>query len=112
MAIQNFETEIKRNEVKTITVTGRRWFQKSYGNTYNTVTVYVNNDEVFQLEPEYGYGSYYFQRAEELLQKLGLVDLKPNKKNGLNKIGLRQYCDKRGISLVDEVSDVGRERDL
>ena len=32
--------------IKTLKIYGRRWFQKSYGNTYHTTTVIINGEEI------------------------------------------------------------------
>lgn len=53
-----------------IEVSGKRWFQKSYGNTYHSVKVYVN-DEVLTDSFAYGYDDGYRQTAHELLIKNG-----------------------------------------
>ena len=42
-----------------ITLIGRRWFQKTYGNTYHTVTVLIDGTEVYQSPKSYGYGDQY-----------------------------------------------------
>ena len=51
-------------------VVGRKWFQRTYGNTYHSVTIYI--DGVTLYEPfTYGYGSHYKQTAHTLLKKSG-----------------------------------------
>lgn len=54
-------------EIKTLKITGKRWFQKSYGNTYHTVTVLVNGEEL-KSGITYGYGNHYLTTAAELLK--------------------------------------------
>jgi len=55
---------------KMIIIDGRRWFQKTYGNTYHSVTVTVDG-QTFSSGIHYGYGDQYRQTALELLQKHG-----------------------------------------
>lgn len=31
-------------KIERLKIQGKRWFQRSYGNTYHTVTVFVNNE--------------------------------------------------------------------
>lgn len=31
--------------IKTLEVIGKRWFQRSYGNTYHTATIIVNGEK-------------------------------------------------------------------
>tara|TARA_Y100000310_G_scaffold329160_1_gene398499 strand:- start:149 stop:451 length:303 start_codon:yes stop_codon:yes gene_type:complete len=55
-----------------ITIDARRWFQKTYGNTYHSVRVYANNKLVGECPFHYGYDESYLQTAHELLQKAGI----------------------------------------
>lgn len=67
-------------KVKEIHIEGRRWFQKTYGNTYNTTkTLVVFSDgttKEFFTPMEYGYGDHYKDIAiknlvnEKILPKL------------------------------------------
>lgn len=57
-------------KINTMKIEGKRWFQRSYGNTYHTVKVFVN-DEVLESEVTYGYGSHFLQTAAELLKENG-----------------------------------------
>ena len=47
--------------MQTIEVHGKRW-QDSYGNTYHTATIYIDNDvEPAYCSPiTYGYGDHYY----------------------------------------------------
>jgi hypothetical protein len=57
--------------MNTLTVIGRRWFEKTNGNTYHSVEVY-RNGELIGLEPfRYGYGRQYQQTALELMKNAG-----------------------------------------
>lgn len=90
--------------MKTLIVNGRRWFQKTYGNTYNTVEIIVNGESVAQLPKEYGYGEHYLQRAKNWLHENGYLD------------GIKQplwiHCEDNNIQFNYFVNDVSRERDL
>lgn len=91
--------------IKRIHVVGRRWFQKTYGNTYNTVRYNINDGEWIELPRTYGYGDYYIQRVQEDLVKKGLL---PKKELS----ALWSVCDDMGIKLITTVHDVPRQRDL
>lgn len=56
--------------IETLKIYGRRWFQKSYGNTYHTVTVIVNGEEM-KSGITYGYGNHYLQTAADMLRNAG-----------------------------------------
>ena len=55
------------DEVKTLSIVGRRWFQRTYGNTYHSVSIEVNGKRVADLPRAYGYGEQYLWRAWEWL---------------------------------------------
>lgn len=81
------------------------WFQKSYGNSYFNVKVYVNDIYVGQSGYTYGYGSQYEQAGEEILVDAGYVKL------GMFQ-SLSRYCRENNIDLVRNISSVNRKKDL
>ncbi len=97
-------------KIESITVVGRRWFQKSAGNTYCSATIYVNGKKVGVVAPTYGYGEYYLQAAFEHLDKLGLIN-RVKHANGSSTAPWK-YCQDNGISFDSQVFDVKREKDL
>ena len=56
--------------IKTLEVIGKRWFQRSYGNTYHTATIIVNGEEL-KSDIKYGYGTAYLQTAADTLRENG-----------------------------------------
>lgn len=54
-------------QIETLEIIGKRWFQKSYGNTYHTTTIVVNCEEL-KSDIVYGYGNHYLTTAAELLK--------------------------------------------
>ena len=60
---------------KLIIIDARRWFDRTYGNTYHSVTVTVKHarkeDLVLRCDYAYGYGEQYLQTAHELLHQAG-----------------------------------------
>ena len=91
-------------------VHGRRWFQRSYGNTYNSVTIYKGGEQVAYLPRTYGYGDYWLQRAHEWMGEHAFPELKDRHENGAPKHNTTSYFRDHGISY--SVDDVARERDL
>ena len=53
-------------------IIARRWFQSSYGNTYHSCRVLVDNELVGFVPFTYGYGEQYLQTALDILQKAGV----------------------------------------
>ncbi len=102
---------VNLSEVECVHIQARRWFQKSYGNTYFSlqVDVEVNGKliEVVNVPFEYGYGDHYDTVA--LQQFKGAVNIdKP----------LADYCylsralKESGMTVYNHCSDVARKKDL
>ena len=55
---------------KLIIIDARKWFDRTYGNTYHSVTVTVKHarkeDLVLRCDFAYGYGEQYLQTAHDL----------------------------------------------
>ena len=81
---------------KVTHIEGRRWFQKTYGNTYHTVTLFYDDGSSEKSERHYGYGDGYLQTAFEMM--------------GLEYGGTRALREDLGITY--SVADVERQRDL
>ena len=56
--------------IETLKIYGRRWFQRSCGNTYHTTTVIVNGEKM-KSGIKYGYGNHYLQTAADMLKIAG-----------------------------------------
>lgn len=103
---------MKTPKMKTLTIIGRRWFQKTYGNTYHTVVAIVNGKQLVNTDRQYGYGEQYISTAVEELEKLGyLADRKKYAHGGFAE-NLRQYCERKGITYVATCTEVARQKDL
>lgn len=87
-----------------ITVIGRRWFERVNGNTYHSVSVYVDGDLLERVPFTYGYGSQFEQSASDVLANAGLVPK--------GTYTLSRYFREHNVSYVCEVSDVARKKDL
>lgn len=95
---------------KNISVRGRRWFQRTYGNTYNSVEIFVDGERIC-LPRAYGYGDYYMQRAADELEQRGYLPGREHYPNG-SADTLWSYCRDNGIELSYSAVDVPRQRDL
>lgn len=96
-------------KVTSIRLLGRRWFQKSYGNTYHTCEVWVNDELVHKCPFAYGYGSQYAQSAQDWLDKNGYLPGMCS--NNMNET-LWRYCVRKNITLTNQVIDVHHRKDL
>lgn len=98
--------------MKSIVVLGRRWFRRSYSNTYTSVEVYVDGKLSARIGPTSGYGDYYLQLAGEVLHDTGQLQPAPEVYRNGGREGLRSWADRAGVALSYSVTDVARERDL
>jgi hypothetical protein len=90
--------------MKNITILGRRWFDKTYGNTYHSVRAIVDGEEVVSVPFHYGYGDQYQQTAYNELVKVGALQ------EGIASLSL--YCREHDIALYTDVVDVVKKKDL
>ena len=90
-------------------IEGRRWFQRSYGNTYHTVRIYANGELLHATEQQYGYDDQYIQTALDWLEANGYIERKeyPNGSKEGGTLYLRET-----LHGTNTVIDVTRERDL
>lgn len=89
-------------DTRGIHIAGRRWFQRTYGNTYHRVRIQLPGGEVIDSGKHYGYGEGYLQTAWDLLAARDLVQGKYG-----GTLALRERYE-----ITYDVADVGRERDL
>lgn len=93
---------------KQITLIGRRWHQRLYGNTYHTTEIFIDGVLVHKTPKQYGYGDQYRDSGLEWL--IGQRHL-PARAEWHHRVS-REVFEKAGITLACSVSDVRRERDL
>lgn len=95
--------EIMKNAktINTLRIYGRRWFQKTYGNTYHAVRVIVNGEEIIS-NVTYGYGDHYKETARQLLESNGFEVPESLKFN--------RYLHDNGFEAT--VVNVDRKKDL
>jgi hypothetical protein len=104
------KTSFSGPKVPHITIIGRRWFQRSAGNTYNSVRIMIDGKTVAVLPKAYGYGDQYYQRAGEWLADNNYVSLERHSNGSLEP--LHSLRDRGEIGLEYWAEDVTRERDL
>jgi hypothetical protein len=104
------------SKVQSVQVHGRRWFQRSYGNTYHSalVRVYLEGESVpreLVLPRAYGYGDHYLQRAADELERAGYMPGREHYAHGGAEPAW-QYFRAREIPFHYEALDVPRQKDL
>lgn len=97
-----------------ITIIGRRWFQRTYGNTYHSVSVIVDGTNIGRVPFMYGYGDQYIQTAFSILQDKGIYPKTGERRNGFEVDYSRFLDDMRNHRdrFTITVSDVARQKDL
>lgn len=96
----------QQKRFKMIIIDGRRWFQKTYGNTYHTVTVTIDGVSTTSGQ-HYGYGDQYRQTAFDMLQERGYF-----KGYTYNTFCSWCYEEKNRSKIHFTCADVKREMDL
>lgn len=99
-------------------IEGRRWFQRSYGNTYHTTTLHFDDGTSETSEITYGYDEGYLQTAIDILVKLGdmhnlrriarLIDINNDKK----PLWCYEWQAMKSNGVTTSASDVNRQKDL
>ena len=104
-------TEQTTTKSGTIHIEGRRWFQKTYGNTYHSVRIYRDGEIIANLPFQYGYGEQFLQTAFDWLAANGMPELLERHANGSRKHYGTQYL-REVMGGTYSVIDVGRKGDL
>jgi hypothetical protein len=89
----------------SIHISGARWFERTNGNTYHSVEIFVNGQRVHYDPFSYGYGDSYLDSAWTWLKKYKYI--RPRKNNSFWR-----YCTANKIEFSSSVSDVARKKDL
>ena len=112
--------------IKAVNISARRWFQKTYGNTYHTVKIEVVFDDdtrdVLTHDRTYGYGEMWNQTALTMLIRGGYATqeyypvtegkLLSNHIPSPKYCYATSYCREKAILCFSTVTDVSRQRDL
>lgn len=108
--------KLLNKNITEIYVNGKRWFQKSYGNTYHTVKVDIYNGttkkwQTLQSGIVYGYDNHFEHTAAMLLLKEGIFFASGTESMEQNAYKLARKFHIDDIFTVD-VMDVNRKKDL
>lgn len=88
---------------KSLHIEGRRWFQRSYGNTYHSVKIWIDGELVHISGKCYGYGDGYLQTA---------IDWLKANKHIPQDAEYGTYYLRETLGGTNSVIDVQREKDL
>lgn len=125
----NIINTVNANEIKEISVTGKRWFQRSYGNTYHSVNVavlvdvsvanrlcasqYGNKSGNVWIDLAYVGFAYGYDRGFEQTALSALIEtVKDAPATWRNMSYARQAAEDLGVVYTENVYDVIRKKDL
>lgn len=61
------------DNIKTLHIEGRRWFQRTYGNTYHSVRIWIDGKQIVYIPFSYGYGEQWLQTALDWMRAQQLI---------------------------------------
>jgi len=100
-------TETKQ---RTYHIEGRRWFERTNGNTYHSVRIFSDGEEIAYLPYQYGYGDQCLTTALDWLVDSGNIEAQYHD-NGMPKhtgtLFIREH-----LNSTYSIVDVGRKKDL
>ena len=96
---------------KSIIIHGRRWFQKTNGNTYHTTQIFLDGKLVTSTPIRGGYEDHYLWTAFEWLETKGLIRRSRGEKLHSAENPWK-YCERVGCTFEHFATDVGRKADL
>lgn len=95
--------------IKNLTIIARTWYDSRAGNTYHSVKLIADGEEVATVPMTYGYGEQWKRTAVAALKDAGLVErlggLKPTEP-------LWKLVKREGINLTTDVVEVAKESQL
>lgn len=95
----------------TLHIEGRRWFERTNGNTYHSVRIFKDGEQIATLPFRYGYDDQYIETALEWLHAEEIINRGEQRENGTwptsGTFGLREH-----LGATHSVIDVSRKRDL
>jgi len=94
-----------------LVIVGRKWFDKTYGNTYFTAMAYFRGKS-YDIPYQYGYSDQYKYETMLELEKQGVLPTPIERyKNGGTEAPW-QYCERNNIKLFTNDVYVARKKDL
>jgi len=99
--------------MKNINIVGRRWFDKRAGNTYHSTEIIVDGLSIHKVPYAYGYGQQFLWTAFEWLnENWELPNPRSTNPHSGGKEHPADWCERNGIALDYDCSDVKRKKDL
>ncbi len=100
-----------KRQVRSVTIIGRKWFDRVNGNTYFTAEILVNGIHVHSMPYEYGYGSQYEDASMTWLENSGLIPPRKQHANGGHE-AVWQWHEREGIDFYSVAAYVPTKKEL
>jgi hypothetical protein len=94
----------RKPKIRSLTIIGRRWFDKINGNTYFSAVGLINGKKEAQIDFEYGYSDHY--------KHCIVRELINNGWKGIPPTTIYSWCKDKDIAYYSDVVDVSRRKDL
>ena len=95
----------------TLTVQGKEWFDRINGNSYCSVRVYWEGEEVARVPFQYGYGDFYLQVARDALEGWFPPDTVTRHDNGMG-LPLWRVAENVGFRLDSHIARGRSKREV
>ena len=100
-----------KRKMSSLVLIGKRWFNRTCGNTYHSVEIIIDGKTVHCCPYAYGYGDQWEYTGMAWLDANGWLPGR-EKTEGTPGEALWRYCERMGIQYVRNVTDVKRKKDL
>ncbi len=97
--------------MKTLIINARRWFQRTYGNTYFSGELLLDGEELVNIDFQYGYGGHCTHELINKAIKEGKLPAKLVYDNGCCESNW-VYFERLGYKVIENIVDVQRKKDL
>ncbi len=108
-------TQQQTNQIKTIDINCKEWFDKAAANSYFAGTVTVNfglsDQQTINLHFQYGYEGHYKEMAFKALENSGIITDREHYSNGASEAHWR-YCERKGIVLRASIQTGCKKKEL
>jgi hypothetical protein len=103
------ETRKTTENLRSLFIEGRLWFDKVNGNTYHAVRIEANGKVICQIPITYGYENQYLETALYWLQRFGLVSQETKSiwelRQEIDVYWVSYYTTKRQLWKAETVED-------
>ena len=102
---------VKKKKMSSVTLIGKRWFNRRKGSTYHSCEIIVDGREVHKIHYAYGYDDQWEWNAAAWLETNGYMSGREHFENSSGE-SMWRYCERKSILYVRRVDDVRRKKDL